>query len=219
MKLICEEIENAKFLTETNDKGKKQYFIEGIFLQANIVNRNGRKYSSEILEREVDRYTRDYINTNRASGELGHPNGPIINLDRVSHKIVSLKKEGDNFIGKAMLTRVDTPGSPGNVAMGLMEDGLQLGVSSRGMGSLKEKNGINEVQDDFYLATAADLVADPSAPDAFVQGILEGREWCWEGGIIREQRADEYKKIIEKSSAKEIEIKKIKMFESFIRNL
>lgn len=219
MKLICEEIENVQFLTETNAKGKKQFFIEGIFLQAGIVNRNGRKYSKEILEREVTRYTRDYINNNRATGELGHPMGPNINLDRVSHKIVELKQNGDNFIGKALLTRIDTPGSPGNIAMGLMEDGIQLGVSSRGMGSLKEKNGINEVQDDFYLATAADIVADPSAPDAFVQGIMEGREWCWDGDILREYKANEFKKKIETISAKEVEATKLKMFEQFVKGL
>jgi len=181
MKLIREEIESVRVITESNN-GKKSFHIEGTFLQADIKNRNGRIYESRILSKEVDRYNQEYISKNRAMGELGHPDGPTVNLDRVSHKITSLKQEGSNFIGKAKI--LETP--MGRIAGALLNDGVTLGVSSRGMGSLSTRNGINYVGEDFMLATAADIVADPSAPDAFVQGIMEGREWVWDNGLLKE---------------------------------
>jgi hypothetical protein len=215
MKLICEVNESVNFLVEEKE-GKKQFFIEGIFMQADIPNRNSRMYTSSILEREVDRYNKEYIKENRAFGELGHPQGPSINLDRVSHMIKSLVKEGSNFIGKAKI--MDTP--YGNIVKNLMSEGASLGVSSRGMGSLKpNRNGINEVQDDFHLATAADIVADPSAPDAFVRGIMEGVEWVWDNGILKAQRIEEMKKEIEKTSSRNLEEQKINIFKSFINSL
>ncbi|NDC22679.1 MAG: primosomal protein [Proteobacteria bacterium] len=215
MKLICEVNESVNFLVEEKE-GKKHFFIEGIFMQADIPNRNGRMYNSGILEREVDRYNKEYIKENRAFGELGHPQGPSINLDRVSHMIKSLVKEGSNFIGKAKI--MDTP--YGNIVKNLMSEGASLGVSSRGMGSLKpNRNGINEVQDDFHLATAADIVADPSAPDAFVRGIMEGVEWVWDNGILKAQRIEEMKKEIEKTSSRNLEEQKINIFKSFINSL
>lgn len=190
MKLICETVEDVKYITEKTESGKKNLYIEGIFMQGGIVNRNNRSYSPEILEKEVARYTRDLIEKGRAFGELGHPNGPSINLDRVSHIITEMRRDGNNFIGKARIS--DTP--MGNIARGIMESGGQLGVSSRGMGSIKEnKNGIMEVQNDFYLATAADIVADPSAPDAFVHGIMEGVEWVWDNGVLKAQKLEETK--------------------------
>jgi len=205
MKLICEVNESIKFLVEEKE-GKKSFFIEGIFMQADIPNRNGRMYRSNILEKEVERYNREYIKENRAFGELGHPQGPSINLDRVSHMIKSLVKEGSNFVGKAKI--MDTP--YGNIVKNLMSEGANLGVSSRGMGSLRANNeGINEVQDDFHLATAADIVADPSAPDAFVRGIMEGVEWVWDNGILKAQ----------KTSSKNLEEQKILVFQEFIRSL
>ena len=177
MKLICEVTEDIHILTEATEDGKKDYFIEGVFLQGDILNRNGRLYPSQTLANEVNRYNEQYIKANRAYGELGHPAGPSINLDSVSHMIKSLKQVGGNFIGKAKIT--DTP--MGNIVKGLINEGANLGVSSRGLGSLKANGqGIMEVQTDFKLATAADIVADPSAPDAFVQGVMEGREWVWE---------------------------------------
>ena len=181
MKLIREEIESVRVITESNN-GKKSFHIEGTFLQADIKNRNGRIYESRILSKEVDRYNQEYIAKNRAMGELGHPDGPTVNLDRVSHKITSLKQEGSNFIGKAKI--LETP--MGRIAGALLNDGVTLGVSSRGMGSLNTRNGINYVGEDFMLATAADIVADPSAPDAFVQGIMEGKEWVWDNGLLKE---------------------------------
>jgi hypothetical protein len=181
MKLILEEIEDIKVLVE-NEGGKKSHYITGIFLQGDIKNRNGRIYESRILNKEVARYIKEAIQTSRAMGELGHPNGPTINLDRVSHKIVSLQQEGSNWVGKAKL--MDTP--MGRIAKSLIDEGVKLGVSSRGMGSLTARDGVNYVNEDFYLATAADIVADPSAPDAFVSGIMEGKEWVLEGGILRE---------------------------------
>lgn len=215
MKLICEVNESVNFLVEEKE-GKKHFFIEGIFMQADIPNRNSRMYTSSILEREVDRYNKEYIKENRAFGELGHPQGPSINLDRVSHMIKSLVKEGSNFIGKAKI--MDTP--YGNIVKNLMSEGASLGVSSRGMGSLKpNRNGINEVQDDFHLATAADIVADPSAPDAFVRGIMEGVEWVWDNGILKAQRIEEMKKEIEKTSSRNLEEQKINIFKSFINSL
>lgn len=215
MKLITELVEEVKYVVEEKE-GKKNLYIEGIFLQGNIVNRNGRMYSTPVLEKEVNRYTEQYVKSNRALGELGHPQGPSINLDRVSHKIEWLRKEGDNFIGRAKI--LDTP--MGSIARNLIESGCSLGVSSRGMGSLKQNpKGINEVQDDFYLATAADIVADPSAPDAFVQGIMEGVEFWWDGGILRAQKIEEIKEEIQKAPAKNLEKIQIKVFESFIKSI
>ena len=182
MKLIREEIETVEVLTEESN-GKKHFYIQGPFLQGDIKNRNGRIYESSILSKEVKRYNENFIDKNRAMGELGHPDGPTVNLDRVSHKITSLKQEGSNFIGKAKI--LETP--MGRIAGALLNDGVTLGVSSRGMGSLVSRNGTNYVGEDFHLATAADIVADPSAPDAFVQGIMEGKEWVWDNGLLKEQ--------------------------------
>ncbi len=215
MKLITEVVEEINILTEETN-GKKTHFIEGIFLQSNLQNRNGRVYPKEVMAKEVERYNESYVKANRALGELGHPDGPSINLDRVSHMIVSLKEDGDNYIGKAKL--MDTP--MGNIAKGLIEGGAKLGVSSRGMGTLKVNNeGINEVQDDFYLATAADIVADPSAPDAFVQGIMEGKEWVVVNGVWMEQQCDMTKRYIKKASKKELEEAKLRVFESFLNRV
>ena len=218
MKLITEITENIKVIEEAKEDGKKSLYIEGIFLQGNQPNRNNRIYKTDVLEREVNRYVKENVEKNRAYGELGHPNGPSINLDRVSHIVTSLKREGDNFVGRAKIT--STP--MGDVARGLLSDGAQLGVSSRGMGSMKEgKNGIMEVQDDFYLATAADIVADPSAPDAFVNGVMEGVEWVWDQGKAVAMRVEEIEREIEKSvRAKKLnEQRKIALFEKFIRSL
>lgn len=218
MKLICETVEDVKYITEKTESGKKNLYIEGIFMQGDIVNRNKRTYNTEILEREINRYTKDLIEKGRAYGELGHPNGPSINLDRVSHIITEMKRDGTNFIGKARIA--DTP--MGNIARGIMESGGQLGVSSRGMGSLKEnKNGIMEVQDDFYLATAADIVADPSAPDAFVHGIMEGVEWIWDNGILKAQKLEETKTEINKAVASRelTEEKKLEIFEKMLSHM
>ena len=185
MKLIREEIESVEFLVEQKN-GKKSMYIEGVFLQGDIQNRNGRMYPIATLRKEVSRYNENHIQTGRALGELGHPDGPTVNLDRVSHKIVSLKESGSNFIGKAKIL-----GTPmGKIATSLIEEGVKLGVSSRGIGSLKPtREGVNVVSDDFMLSTAADIVADPSAPDAFVEGIMEGKEWIWDGGVLRERAA------------------------------
>jgi hypothetical protein len=215
MKLITEVVEDINILTEETN-GKKTHFIEGIFLQSNLQNRNGRVYPKEIMQKEVERYNESYVKSNRALGELGHPDGPSINLDRVSHMIVSLKEDGDNYIGKAKL--MDTP--MGNIAKGLIEGGAKLGVSSRGMGTLKaNKDGINEVQNDFYLATAADIVADPSAPDAFVQGIMENKEWVVVNGVWTEQACDMSKKYIKKASKKQLEEAKLQVFQRFLSHL
>lgn len=216
MKLITEVFDNINLLIEETEEGKKTHFIEGVFLQSNLPNRNGRVYPKEIMSKEVARYNESYVKSNRALGELGHPEGPSINLDRVSHMIVSLKEDGDNYIGKAKL--MDTP--MGNIAKGLIEGGAKLGVSSRGMGTLKaNKEGINEVQDDFYLATAADIVADPSAPDAFVQGIMENKDWFVVNGVWTEQHCDMTKRVIKKASKKELEAAKLKVFESFLSRI
>jgi hypothetical protein len=215
MKLITENIEDIKVLTEASESGSKNYFIEGIFLQGDIKNRNGRVYPSSVLEREVQKYTESFIDKGRALGELGHPEGPTINLDRVSHKITSLKKEGANFVGKAKL--LETP--MGKIAKSLIDEGVKLGVSSRGMGTLELKNGVNYVKDDFMLATAADIVADPSAPDAFVEGIMEGKEWVWESGILKQVELDRIKTFIDKSSRIELEERKLFAFEKFLKNL
>ena len=188
MKLITEEVSNVKFITEGKGSKKKLY-IEGTFLQGEIKNRNGRVYPVSTLANEVTRYNESFVNMGRALGELGHPDGPTVNLDRVSHKITSLKQEGNNFVGKAQI--LNTP--MGKIASSLIEEGVVLGVSSRGVGSLREQNGVKYVGEDFQLATAADIVADPSAPDAFVNGIMEGKEWVWEGGILREALAERTK--------------------------
>ena len=215
MILIKEINEAISYLTEEAEDGKKHMFITGPFLQAEVVNRNGRKYLREVMAKEVGRYTEQYINKNRAYGELGHPDSPSINLDRVSHMIVDLHQEGDNWIGKAKI--LDTP--MGNIAKNLIEGGGQLGVSSRGMGSLKSINGINVVQDDFYLATAADIVADPSAPDAFVRGIMENKEWMMVNGVWTEMDQDLAKTSIRKASRREIEAVSLQIFENFISKL
>jgi len=214
MKLITESIEDIRILTEEKD-GEKHLYIEGVFLQSEIKNRNGRIYPFDVLNKEVERYSEEYVKAGRALGELGHPDGPTVNLDRVSHKITSLKAEGNNFMGKARI--LDTP--MGKIAKSLLGEGVKLGVSSRGMGSLKEENGVKYVSDDFMLATAADIVADPSAPDAFVNGIMEGKEWVWEGGLLRERQIQEMKKEIDNSSRVELEEKMLKAFDQFLSNL
>lgn len=217
MKLISELTEEVKYLVEEKEKGKKEFYIEGIFLQGAIQNRNGRVYPVEVLEKEVKRYNEEYVVKNRAYGELGHPQGPSINLERVSHITKSLVREGSNFIGKAKI--MDTP--YGNIVKNLMSEGAMLGVSSRGMGSLKvNKEGVNEVQDDFFLATAADIVADPSAPDAFVQGIMEGKEWVWEGSILREKQAQNIQKRINTLvDQRKLDEQKLNLFNEFLNNL
>ena len=217
MKLITEVFEDLKTITEAREDGKKNVFIEGVFLQGGIKNRNGRMYPVETLAKEVERYNESYVKSGRALGELGHPEGPQINLDRVSHLITNLRQEGNNFIGRAKL--MDTPF--GNIAKGLVSEGVKLGVSSRGMGSLKlNKEGINEVQDDFYLATAADIVADPSAPDAFVNGIMEGVEWIWENDLLIAKKASQTVQIIESSvRSRELETQKLKIFENFLNEI
>ena len=216
MKLIREEIETVEFVTEEKN-GKKSLYIEGVFLQGNIKNRNGRMYPMETLAKEVSRYNESNVVTGRALGELGHPEGPTVNLDRVSHKIVSLKESGSNFIGKAKI--LNTP--MGQIASSLIGEGVKLGVSSRGIGSLKPtKEGFNVVGDDFMLATAADIVADPSAPDAFVEGIMEGKEWVWEGTTLRERLAAKTKTQIELlAEQKQLEEHKIGLFNEFINSL
>tara|TARA_B100001113_G_scaffold178787_1_gene146405 strand:+ start:1515 stop:2165 length:651 start_codon:yes stop_codon:yes gene_type:complete len=216
MKLIREEIESVEFLVE-NKNGKKSMYIEGVFLQADMKNRNGRVYPMETLRREVGRYSENHITSGRALGELGHPDGPTVNLDRVSHKIVSLKESGSNFIGKAKIL-----GTPmGKIASSLIEEGVKLGVSSRGVGSLQQtKEGFAVVGEDFMLATAADIVADPSAPDAFVSGIMEGKEWVWDGGILREQYATKtYKTINTLVDQKKLDEQKLNLFNDFLSNL
>ena len=211
MKLFTELVEDVKYLVEERN-GKKELFITGPFMQAEQQNRNGRIYKLPILEREVKRYTEQYINTNRALGELGHPNGPSINLDRACIKITELKQDGQNFIGRAKVL-----GTPmGDIVKNLLESGVQLGVSTRGMGSLKEVNGIMEVQDDFFLATAADVVADPSAPDAFVQGIMEGVEWIWDNGVIKAQHVEQVKETVVKASKKDLQEAKVRAFEQYL---
>ena len=216
MKLIREEIESVEFLVEQKN-GKKSMYIEGVFLQGNIKNRNGRMYPMETLRREVGRYNENHVQAGRALGELGHPDGPTVNLDRVSHKIVSLRESGSNFIGKAKI--LNTP--MGKIASSLIEEGVKLGVSSRGIGSLKAtREGVNVVGDDFMLATAADIVADPSAPDAFVEGIMEGKEWVWDGGILREKYAAKtYATINTLVDQKKLDEQKLDLFNDFLNNL
>jgi len=216
MKLIREEIESVEILTETVG-GKKNLFIKGVFLQSEMVNRNGRLYPFSIMEKEVNRYNKDYVQKGRALGELGHPDGPTVNLDRVSHKITDLKQEGKNFVGKAQI--LSTP--MGKIAESLLKDGVTLGVSSRGIGSLKDNTkGYKEVGEDFMLATAADIVADPSAPDAFVSGIMEGKEWVWDGGLLKERLADQTRIKIERATiSRDLEEQKLGLFQDFLSSL
>ena len=214
MKLITETIEDVKLVTEGTGDDKKLY-IEGVFLQSELKNRNGRMYPYSVLEKEVNRYNEEYVKTKRALGELGHPDGPTVNLDRVSHRITSLKAEGNNFIGKAQI--LDTP--MGKIAKSLLEEGVQLGVSSRGMGSIDKREDVNVVMDDFMLATAADIVADPSAPDAFVNGIMEGKEWVWNNGILQEKSIAKYQRYIDESTRQNLEERTLKVFQQFLSGL
>ena len=219
MKLIAELNESVKIITEEGVEGKKNLYIHGPFIQTECKNRNGRMYRRESVAREVNRYNEEYVQKGRALGELGHPDGPSINLDRVSHKIVSLMPEGNDFIGKAQI--LSTP--MGEIARNLIESGVQLGVSTRGMGSLKEVNGVQVVQDDFYLATAADIVADPSAPNAFVNGIMEGVDWVWDNGLLKAQELERAKKKIDEAASKvdkkALEEAQFRIFKHFISNL
>jgi hypothetical protein len=215
MKLITETIEDIEVLTEATANGGKSYKIKGVFMQADIKNRNGRVYPVETLAKEVKRYTNEFINKKRAFGELGHPDGPTVNLERVSHMITSLKSEGKNFIGEAKI--MDTP--YGKIVKNLIDEGAQLGVSSRGMGSIQQSQGRNVVGKDFYLATAADIVADPSAPDAFVEGIMENKEWVWDNGILKSMEVEQYKEEIERTKRKELAEVKANIFKSFISKL
>ena len=214
MKLITETIEDVQILTEETN-GKKDYKIKGVFMQADIKNRNGRIYPVETLAKEVRRYTKEFIEKKRAFGELGHPDGPTVNLERVSHMITSLKPEGKNFIGEAKI--MDTP--YGKIVKNLIDEGAVLGVSSRGMGSIQQQGGRNLVGKDFYLATAADIVADPSAPDAFVEGIMEGKEWVWDNGVLKSVTVEQYKSEIEKAKRQELAEKKSKIFADFMSKL
>tara|TARA_R110001583_G_scaffold190031_2_gene353924 strand:+ start:425 stop:1078 length:654 start_codon:yes stop_codon:yes gene_type:complete len=213
LKLITEHVEDVKFLTEDRD-GVKEYFIEGIFMQAEKKNRNGRKYPNEVLMKEANRYQKEYVEQNRAMGELGHPDGPTVNLERVSHLIESLKPDGNNIMGRAKI--LETP--YGKIVKNLMQGGVKLGVSSRGMGSLEQKNGINVVKDDFMLS-AIDIVADPSAPDAFVDGVMEGKAWVWDNGLLKEQDLNSVCSMIQRASKRELEEKKIAAFESFMSKI
>ena len=215
MKLFCDINEDIQILTEEATPGKKNYYIEGVMLQADIKNRNNREYPMEVLEPEVKRYSDTFVKQKRAFGELGHPEGPVINLERVSHMITDLRREGKNFIGRAKI--MDTP--YGKIVQNLIDEGAKLGVSSRGMGTLEQKEGRSFVKNDFQLATAADIVADPSAPDAFVRGIMEGKEWVWNNGIIVERKVEEMKQEVKKASRRDLEEPKIRVFERFLRNL
>ena len=210
MKIITETIENIEVLTEATATGKN-YKIRGVFMQADIKNRNGRVYPVQTLAKEVKRYNEQFINKKRAFGELGHPDGPTVNLERVSHMITSLKPEGKNFIGEAKI--MDTP--YGKIVKNLIDEGAQLGVSSRGMGSIQGST----VGKDFYLATAADIVADPSAPDAFVEGIMEGKEWVWESGVLVEKDIEAWRMEVYKAKKRELDEKKLKVFESMLKKL
>ena len=214
MKLISEHIEEIEYLTEADEKGGKNYKIRGTFLQADVKNRNGRVYPMDILEKEVGRYNKNFIQKKRAFGELGHPDGPTVNLERVSHMITDLYPDGKNFIGEAKI--MDTP--YGKIVKNLIDEGAMLGVSSRGMGSLEPKGGAQVVRKDFYLATAADIVADPSAPNAFVEGIFEGKEWIWDNGIVREMEIEAYKKALDKKT-KDLGEKQQKLFANFLSKL
>ena len=216
MKLISEHVDSIDYIVEADDAGKKNYRIKGVFMQSEIKNRNGRMYPEQVLVKEVKRYNKEYVNQKRAFGELGHPDGPTVNLDRVSHMITGLEEDGDNnFIGKAKVMNT----ANGNIVKNLISEGAKLGVSSRGMGSLKTHSGTNIVQDDFLLATAADIVADPSATNAFVEGIMEGKEWVWDNGLLREVTIAEYKKKIQNTTHKNLEEQKLKVFEDFLSKL
>ena len=216
MKLICEVNEqDVEYITEAKENGQKDYKIKGVFMQGEIKNRNGRVYPMQVLDEQVKKYTDNYVNQNRAYGELGHPSGPTINLERVSHMITDLTKDGTNYIGEAKI--MDTP--YGKIVKNLMDEGAKLGVSSRGMGSLKQNGNSQVVQKDYHLATAADIVADPSAPDAFVEGIMEGKEWVWDNGVLREAQVNEYKKEINKTSKADLEGAKLKIFADFLSKL
>ena len=214
MKLITEQIDDVKVITEGKGDDKKLY-IEGVFLQAELKNRNGRVYPFSVLENEVGRYNEEYVKTKRALGELGHPDGPTVNLDRVSHRITSLRAEDNNFIGKAQI--LDTP--MGKIAKSLLGEGVQLGVSSRGMGSIDKQEDANYVMDDFMLATAADIVADPSAPDAFVNGIMEGKEWAWDNGILKETKVAKYQRYMDDATRQNLEERTLKVFNDFLTGL
>ena len=215
LKLFSEAVEDAELLIESKEDGTKNYKIRGIFMQADVKNRNGRIYPMEILQKEVSRYKKKFINENRAFGELGHPDGPTVNLERVSHMVTSLSPDGKNFIGEAKI--METP--MGKIVKNLMDEGAKLGVSSRGMGSLEQKNGANYVRNDFYLATAADIVADPSAPNAFVEGIMEGKEWIWDNGIIRESEIAGIKnRIDDKTRQKRVNLEALE-FAKFLKKL
>ena len=215
MKLITEEIRNVKYIVEQSKDGKKNYSIKGIFMQSDVKNKNGRIYPQHILQREVVRYNKDFINKNRAFGELGHPEGPTVNLERVSHMIKSLYPDGNNFIGEAKI--LDTP--YGKIVKSLIDEGASLGVSSRGMGTLQNTGNAILVKDDYYLATAADIVADPSAPDAFVEGIMEGKEWVWDNGKLKEQDIDELKLQVERAQREQRAEINARVFESFLTKL
>ena len=214
MKLITETIENVEVITEGKGADKKLY-IEGVFLQSELKNRNGRMYPFPVLEKEVNRYNEEYVKTKRALGELGHPDGPTVNLDRVSHRITSLSAEGTNFIGRAQI--LDTP--MGKIASSLLGEGVKLGVSSRGMGSIDRREDCNVVMDDFMLATAADIVADPSAPDAFVNGIMEGKEWVWDNGILKETKVAKYQRYMSDATRQNLEERTLKVFGDFLSGL
>jgi hypothetical protein len=214
MKLISEEISQAEYIVEEAN-GNKNYKIRGVFLQTEIKNRNGRVYPKDILENEVRRYNTEFINKKRAFGELGHPDGPTVNLERVSHMITKLYPDGNNFIGEAKI--MNTP--YGKIVKGLIDEGAQLGVSSRGMGSLEQRGGVNYVGKDFYLATAADIVADPSAPDAFVEGIMENKEWVWDNGVLVEKNIDAWKREIESAKRNALAEAKVRVFKNFLKNL
>ena len=220
MKLISEQwSDDVNYLVEEDPKtGKKNAYIEGVMLQTEVKNKNGRVYPKEVMQKEVKRYTKEYIDNNRAYGELGHPEGPTINLERTSHLITNLEQDGNNFVGKAKI--LSTP--MGNIVKNLLDDGARLGVSSRGMGSLKASNakgGAQMVQSDFQLATAADIVADPSAPDAFVNGVMEGVEWIWDNGVIKAQKIEEYKHSIKRAKTHKLQEVKLNVFKSFLENL
>ena len=215
MKLIKEITEEINVVIEESTTGNKNYFIEGVFLQGNLKNRNGRIYPIDVLREEVNRYTKEYINTGRAMGELSHPENPSINLERVSHLIKELRQDGSNFIGRAKV--LDTP--YGKIVKSLMDEGVKLGVSSRGLGTLEERNGVNYVGNDFKLVTAADIVADPSAPDAFVRGVMENKEWVYDNGIIKEKEIEQIKAKISKSSVRQLEEIAIREFEKFLRKI
>jgi len=213
MKLITETVQDINILTEEKD-GQKNYFIEGVFMQAEEKNRNGRVYPIAVMEKELGRYQNEYVKTNRAMGELGHPEGPTVNLERVSHLIKDLRLEKNDVYGKAKI--LDTP--YGKIVRNLIDEGVKLGVSSRGMGSLKEQDGVNVVQEDFMLA-AVDVVADPSAPNAFVNGIMEGREWIWDSGVLKPVEVENYKRIIEKTPSRNLEEQAMRLFKDFISKL